>query len=117
MEMNNKLREALVGLAQAVREFMATKSANFYPDVAIALEVANAALAAPPRNCDRFANEAEARKAFIVWYNTVFGLNGDKWREVSSCDLKRNINDILHDYIEWLYAHATEQEGEPDGSK
>ena len=47
-----KMRDALVGLAQAVREFMATKGANFYPDVVIALEAANAALSEPARTCD-----------------------------------------------------------------
>ena len=76
-----------------------------------------ATLAAPPRNCDRFANEAEARKAFIVWYNTVYELWGDKWNEVESCDLKHNVNDILQDYIEWLFSQAEEQKGSNNGSK
>ena len=54
MEANNMkaMREALVGLAQAVQDFMATKGRNFYPDMAVALDAAAAALAAPPRNCD-----------------------------------------------------------------
>ena len=66
------------------------------------------------RNCDRFANEADARKAFIVWYNTVYELNGDKWNEVSICDLKHNVNDILQDYIEWLFSPAEDTKGESD---
>lgn len=45
---NNAMREALVGLAQAVQDFMATKGRNFYPDMAVALEASAAALAAPP---------------------------------------------------------------------
>lgn len=80
-------------------------------------DMLKSALAEPQRNCDRFANEAEARKAFIVWYNTVYGLYGDKWNEVSSCDLKHNVNDILQDYIEWLFSSAEDTKEEPDGSK
>ena len=54
MEANNMkaMHEALVGLAQSVQDFMATKGRNFYPDMAVALEAATAALSEPPRNCD-----------------------------------------------------------------
>lgn len=67
MEASNAkaIREALVGLAQAVQDFMATKGRNFYPDMAVALDAAAAALAAPERNCDRYPTVAEARNAFI----------------------------------------------------
>lgn len=65
MEGNNMaaMREALVVLAQAVREFMATKGSNFYPDVAAALETADAALSEPPRVCD--VNTLESLSDFV----------------------------------------------------
>ena len=55
-----KMREALVGLAQAVQDFMATKGRNFYPDMAVALEAALAALDLPRRNCDVGTAEEQA---------------------------------------------------------
>lgn len=87
------------------------------PDCVRAAYDCKTALAAPPRNCDRFANEAEARKAFIVWYNTVYELWGDKWNEVSICDLKHNVDDILQDYIKWLFSPVEDMKGEANGSK
>lgn len=71
----------------------------------IAEDLAREALFAPPRNCDRFETETEMRGAFIDWYNEAFGLKGSK-DAIDTCDLKHNIGDILHDYIEWLFAEA-----------
>lgn len=84
----------------------------FQPAIRKAHKAVDAALATPARNCDMFANESEARKAFIVWYNTTYELNGDKWNEISSCDLKHNVDNILQDYIEWLFEPAKELKGE-----
>ena len=58
------MRDALVGLARAVRAFMATKGANFYPDIAIALEAANAALSSPTtEKSSAVGNTAAMREA------------------------------------------------------
>ena len=84
----------------------------FQPAIRKAHKAVDAALATPARNCDMFTNESEARKAFIVWYNTAYELNGDKWNEISSCDLKHNVDNILQDYIEWLFEPAKELKGE-----
>lgn len=83
------------------------------------VEIANicrAALAKPPRNCDVFKSEDEAKSAFIAYYNETFGLNGSI-DEIGACDLKHNVDGICHDYIQWLLAPATERKGEEDGSK
>ena len=86
MEANNiaAMREALVGLAQAVREFMATKGANFYPDVAIALEAANAALSAPPRVCD---------------VNTLESLSDFVEKTILTSDLLKDTNEIVKSIV------------------
>lgn len=70
-----------------------------------AIDKAIAALAAPPRNCDRFTSESEMKAAFIDYYNEVWELKGTS-SEIDYCDLKHNIDGILHDYIEWLLAEA-----------
>lgn len=105
-----KMREALEAVVKVGYPYNfqheAPHISGYCYEITAAIDKCFAALSESPRNCDRFANEAEASKAFIVWYNTVYDLNGDKWNEVSSCDLKHNIDDILHDYIEWLFAEA-----------
>lgn len=58
----DNVREALVRLAQSVQDFMATKGRNFYPDMAVALDAANAALAAPPRNCEVGTEDEQAER-------------------------------------------------------
>ena len=111
------MREALEYASRVLAKWRLDAPLRAWAEYDEAISRARDALAEPLRNCDRFANEAEASKAFIVWYNTVYELNGDKWNEVSSCDLKHNIDDILHDYIKWLFTPATEKKGENDESK
>jgi hypothetical protein len=62
-----------------------------------------AAIAKPLRNCDVFASESEMKAAFIDWYNKVWELKGT-WSEIDYCDLKHNVDGILHEYIDWLLA-------------
>ena len=61
------------------------------------------ALAEPLRNCDVFATEPEMKAAFIEYYNEVWGLKGTD-DAIDYCDLKHNIDGILHCYIDWLLA-------------
>lgn len=68
-------------------------------------EICDSALAEPPRNCDVFETETERRSAFIDWYNEAFDLKGTKYA-IETCDLKHNVDGILHEYIEWLFAKA-----------
>lgn len=72
------------------------------------------ALSTPARNCDVFGSEAERRDAFIAWYNETFDLKGSD--AIDTCDLKHDVDGILHDYIYWLLAPAAERKGEVDGN-
>jgi hypothetical protein len=65
------------------------------------VEIAKSALAKPPLNCEVFTSESEMKSAFIDYYNEVWSLKGTS-DEIDYCDLKHNIDGILHDYIEWL---------------
>lgn len=74
-------------------------------------KVALEALSAPPRNCDVFETETEMRKAFIDWYNETWDLKGSKY-EIEMCDLKHDVEGILHEYIQWLFSSVHEHEGD-----
>ena len=112
-----KMRETLL----AVRDALDTISAH-EDDVEFVRawigqtkDAVQEALAAPPRNCDVFKSESEMQAAFIDWYNEVFGLKGSKYA-IDTCDLKHDVDGVLHDYIEWLLAPA-EQKGGSNGSR
>lgn len=94
-----KMREALKAVYECAKDGILTIRES-------AFEKVLSALAEPPRNCDLYTIEVEAGEAFIAWYNTVYDLDGDELNEVSSCDLKHNVDDILYDYIKWLFAEA-----------
>lgn len=81
MDANNMkaMREALVGLVQSVQDFMATKGSNFYPDMAVALEVALEALAAPPRNCDVGTAEEQMKRQHDTMCNTTRACPDSDW--------------------------------------
>jgi hypothetical protein len=68
-----------------------------------------AALAAPARNCDLYETESERQAAFIAYYNETFELTGTS-DEISSCELKHDVDGILHEYIDWLFAEAKGEE-------
>ena len=103
-----KLMDALEGMAEkpdepalmepndlkAMREaleFVAHIDDSSYTtyDVLVAVQKARAALAAPPRNCDRYSHD----EALSVWA-------AEKENGKNGC------------FDEWLYAPATEQKGE-----
>ena len=127
---NAKMREALVWLQKTGQRTpeggwmcitlkMTQKDGMPYPIEVppYAEDVINAALAAPPRNCDVFGSEDEAKSAFIAYYNEAYALKGSNY-EIDTCDLKHDVDGILHDYIKWLFASAkSETTGEDDGSK
>lgn len=58
METNNRLREALEKIVELTTPCEGVTSIELQ-----AQDIAKAALAAPPRNCDRFATLDEAREA------------------------------------------------------
>ena len=65
-------------------------------------DIARTALAAPPRNCDRFKTKEEAATAFAKEKNL--------W-------IPQHILWDLAPWLDWLFATATEQKGANDGSK
>ena len=99
------MREALAKIRGIAKTFMdatrmrhVTDSARI--DVGDIQELANAALVAPARNCDRYEDAPSAYADFIV-----------PWK------LDGHLDDVptLQDFANWLFAPATEKEGEGDG--
>jgi hypothetical protein len=63
------MREALSDACYAMFNFLKTQSGG-YEEMAIALDKAKAAIAAPPRNCDRtFADHVAMYDEFKAWCN------------------------------------------------
>lgn len=89
------MRDALVQISGIAEAHFAGGAPNPYT----ISDIANAALSAPPRNCDRFSSVKEAAMAFAA--------------EVR--DKPHPCPDFT--FSAWLYAPATEQKGETDGSK
>ena len=119
MEANNvkEMREALRKMRRVMSSFGQDLPKKFRVLAGDAIFDADQALAAPPRNCDRFGSESEMRAAFIAWYNEAFDLKGSKYA-IDHCDLKHNINGILDDYIEWLCSTVEpETKGAADGGE
>lgn len=107
-----KLREALNRLVIASEGFLKTHSAKYYVDTTEALDKAKAALAEPPRNCDRYATVDEAMEYFAddealieEWY----ALRAGKDRDMLAVE--------LFVFTMWLFAPATEKEGGNDANK
>ena len=101
MEANNikAMRDALSDACYAMFNFLKTQSGG-YEEMANALDKAKAALAAPPRNCDRFKTKEEAAIAFAK--------EKKQW-------IPQQVLWELAPWLDWLFATATK--GATDGSK
>ena len=73
-----------------------------------------AALAKPPRNCDRFADELDAQIAFL---NEVWLISVTKESLLEHDKFENWTDEMKARYAAWLLAPATAKEGETDGSK
>lgn len=102
------MREALKNVEESATEVMdrvrykdglAFNTANYIAGVA------KAALAAPPRNCDRFKTKEEAEIEFMM-SDELPRDGGDTKMRAWMCR-----------FIDWLLAPATEQKGDENGSK
>lgn len=104
---SNQLREALWQAKEIARTIYSTSDkGSSHEDLSEKLvEIANAALAAPPRNCDLYATVDEARKAHeAICEKYVKCHNG--------CPLNNEEHYSAFDCFEaWLFAPATEKEG------
>ena len=98
-----KMREALEGLITNIEMRSSTFGLDVMVDTKTFLD-AKAALSAPARNCDVYTTEADRQDAFIAYYNKTFDLKGEY--AFNTSDLKHNIDSILNDYIDWLFAEA-----------
>lgn len=89
------------------------KMGMFNRDRLIAITTkARAALAAPARNCDRFADETDAQIAFL---NEVWLISVDR-ETMLALDKYENWSDGMRTrYGRWLLAPAAERKGEGDG--
>ena len=99
--MNIKLREALENSNGLLEEL--TLFGEWAKSAREQIAENKAALAEPVRNCDVYKSESEMKAAFIDYYNEVWSLKGTS-DEIDYCDLKHNIDGILHGYIDWLLA-------------
>ena len=68
-------------------------------------DIAEAALATPARNCDRFATETDAQIAFLneAWLIGISNLERDPFDGWT--------NEMKSAYSKWLFAPATKKEG------
>ena len=95
-----KLREALKAIGGLCAGLMPTWDGA----VGRIKDMAETALAAPPRNCDRFATVDEARKA----HEAIC----EKYDECRHCPLNNEEHYCAFDCFEaWLFAPSTEAEG------
>ena len=93
-----KLREALEMLRELLGDLLRLGDAEYHDDFSNFCDIIDAALSAPPRNCDRFATVDEARKAHEEY-------RGDYIMRAS------NKFDFPMKFEAWLLATATEKEG------
>lgn len=98
--MNSKLREALTKVSDILETWCDHLPPIIQDEAEEALALADEALSAPPRNCDRFANETAAQIAFLkeVCFINVTGIDYDTF------DCWTNL--MKHRYVKWLLAEA-----------
>jgi hypothetical protein len=97
---NNKLREALETILKVSDDWRLY--ANTMPGALDRIyELAQAALAAPPRNCDRPATVEDARRAYEEYRSNYIAKASNKF-------------DLPMEFEPWLFALATEK-GKTDG--
>lgn len=125
---NAKLREALIKAKSAICHFarhqcqsLSWEDSNLQANCGDVLcswrglcrakTTINAALSAPPRNCDRFADELDAQLAFL---NEVWLISVDR-ETMLERDKYENWTDAMRTrYGRWLLAPVTEK-GDTDG--
>ena len=108
MEANNnaKMREALEYASRVLAKWRQDAPFSAWNEYGYAIDRCRAALAAPPRNCDRFSGETEAMVAFLneVWLIAVKSLKDDPY-DGWTPQMKAK-------YAQWLLA-----KGKPEGEK
>ena len=107
------LREALEKIYAIAKTLMAATQMRSVTD-SVRIDVgeirylARAALAKPPRNCDRFADELDAQIAFL---NEVWLISVTKESMLERDKFENWTDEMKSRYAAWLFAPATEKEG------
>lgn len=97
-----KMREALVEISKIADDWQshANTKASALDRI---YELANTALAAPPRNCDRFADEIDAQIAFL---NEVWLISVDRETMLELDKYENWTDEMRKRYGRWLLAPA-----------
>ena len=90
-----KLREALETLRELLGDLLRLGDAEYHDDFSNFCDIIDAALAAPPRNCDVYNNES---------CRMAYHLHGDGLMTMQA-------------FADWLYAPTTEKEGGNNANK
>lgn len=101
-----KMREALLR-CDAITQLPEVRNEQSIKDMR---NIIKRALAAPQRNCDRFATPEDARKEHRKICEEYGACN-------KACGYKSGHSGIYQCFEAWLFAPATEKEGENDGNK
>lgn len=93
-----KLREALSAALDMIFDLQVRNRSPIANSVYAVRRKIKAALAAPPRNCDKYDTPEKAFEAHLRYCRAHPGCRGCKWSESPCCDYN------------WLYAAANESE-------
>ena len=98
METNNKIRAALEQAKDIARTIYSTsETGSPHEDLAEKIvEIAHAALAEPPKNCEKYTSLDEARNAYMAINELPEGNRDEDMRQ------------WLCDFHDWLFAPAQE---------
>ena len=99
------MREAIVWMSERMNAAVHDGSLDCYE----ALRKIEAALSAPARNCDRFADELEAQLAFL---NEVWLISVDRETMLERDKYENWTDEMRTRYGRWLLAPAAERKGE-----
>ena len=100
------LREALEKIVRIAEEWDTPGIHAVQATLYRILEAARAALAAPPRNCDRFKAADEARMAFWDTHETIW----DAFKN-------RGGTELFYEVLDWLFAPAESSNKKEGGAK
>ena len=110
---NAAIREALIKVSEWMAHRIATGGFEASPTFPTVLEdVVLPALAKPPRNCDRFANELDAQLAFL---NEVWLISIDRETMTEQDTYERWTDEMRTRYGKWLLATANEKGATDEG--
>ena len=106
--------ESILNLAYEVNDANADGGCRTNIPTEFVIDTIKNALAKPARNCDRFADELDAQLAFL---NEVWLISIDRETMTEQDTYEKWTDEMKTKYGRWLFAPATEQKGEADGSK